>query len=141
MNKVLQNASCIRESKNRKRMLEFRRKCEKKGRTDLVDEANYRAALLRKESFKNGAPRPHIDYHILGLKDGDTIYLPDTEIEATIHSHRTLLFEGSEIYITRLETMLREERGFTSSETRGKWRCKKTDIVLDERYEEIYPKE
>jgi|SaaInlStandDraft_1057018.scaffolds.fasta_scaffold289179_1 hypothetical protein len=131
----------LEKAKTEKECLNFADNAKKKGRTDLVDEANYRAALLRKESFKNGAPRPHIDYHILGLKDGDTIYLPNTKIEATIHSHRTLLFEGSEIYITRLETMLREERGFTSSETRGKWRCKKTDIVLDERYAEIYPKE
>ena len=50
-------------------------------------------------------------------------------------------YEGSEFFITPLRTKLREERGFTSSETQGKWRCKKTDMVLDERYAEIYPKE
>ena len=131
----------LEKAKTEKECLNFAENAKKKGRTDLVDEANYKAALLRKEAFKNGGKRPDIDYHILGLKDGDTVYLPDTKIEATIQSHRTLLFEGSEFHFTPLETMLREDRGFKYSEIRRKWRCKKTDMVLAERYAEIYPKE
>ena len=70
----------------------------KQGESDLFHHANYRAALLRKRDYELAGRRPDIDYHILGLKNGDEIYLPDTDIVASVFSHRTLLYQGRDIY-------------------------------------------
>jgi len=105
----------------------------------LGDKANFRAAQLRKQEYDNGGRRPDIDYHIIGLKDGDAIYLPELDIEATVYSHRTLWYKNREIYITPLEEELISQ-GHPGRLVRGKWRMRSNDRLIDDAYTEIYPK-
>ena len=109
------------------------------GNQNIVDEANLRAAQFRKKEYDNGGRRPDIDYHIIGLKDGDAIYLPGLDIEATVYSHRTLWYKNREIYITPLEEELISQ-GHPSRLVRGKWRVRSNDRLINDAYTEIYPK-
>ena len=74
------------------------------------------------------------------VKNDDAIYLPNVDIEASVFSHRTLLFKGSEIYITPLEESLINKGGLKRNQVVGKWRCKKTDELIDDMYRRIYPR-
>lgn len=130
----------IKKLKTEKECLNFARNAEERGMRDLVDEANLRASLIRREDYKSRGRRPDIDYHIIGLKNDDAIYLPNVDIEASVFSHRTLLFKGSEIYITPLEESLINKGGLKRNQVVGKWRCKKTDELIDDMYRRIYPR-
>ena len=115
------------------------RNAKRIGNQNIVDEANLRAAQFRKKEYDNGGRRPDIDYHIIGLKDGDAIYLPELDIEATVCSHRTLWYKNREIYITPLDEELISQ-GHPSRLIRGKWRMKSNDRLINDAYNEIYPK-
>lgn len=123
-----------------------RKKCEqmgtnilsKQGESELFHYANYRASLLRKREFELAGRRPDIDYHILGLRNGDEIYLPDTDFVAFVFSHRTLLCQGREVYITPLETDLMER--LPRKLVAHQWRVRATDERIDELYNKIYPR-
>ena len=105
------------ELRDRIDRIEDLKKCEamatnikaKQGESELFHYANFRASVLRANEAKRAGRRPDIDYHVIGLKNGDEIYLPDTDVSATIYSHRTLLYKGREVYITPLETELMEQ--------------------------------
>ena len=62
----------------------------RQGESALYHHANYKASLLRREESKRIGRRPDIDYHVIGLQNGDEIYLPNTEVTARVFSHRTL---------------------------------------------------
>jgi hypothetical protein len=117
----------------------YSKKLKKEGFQEAADKANLRAAQLRKQEYDNGGRRPDIDYHILGLKDGDAIYLPELDIEATVCSHRTLWYKNREIYITPLEEELISQ-GHPSRLIRNKWRMRSNDRLINDAYTEIYPK-
>ena len=117
--------------------LALAKNARRKNRDDIADDANLRAAELRRENFRNGGRRPDIDYYICGLKDGSIIYLPEINIEAKVWSHRTLFFEGSEIYITPLEAKLME-RGFPRKKIANRWRSKDTDELINDSYNKAY---
>ena len=119
--------------------LNLAKNARERNRNDIADAANLKASLIRQEEFKKTGRRPDIDYHACGLKDGDLIYLPDLNIDAKVYTHRTLLFEGAEIYITPLEEKLLD-RGFTRKQVVAKWRIKKTDELLNDAYNKAYPK-
>ena len=110
-----------------------------KNRQDIVDAANLKAALIRQEAYKKTGRRPDIDYHACGLKDGELIYLPDLNIEAEVFTHRTLFFEGTEIYITPLEKKL-IDKGYPRKQIVNKWRNKQTNELVNDAYNKVYPK-
>ena len=130
----------IEKLKTEKECINFAKNAAERGMKNLVDESNLKASLIRQEVYKRGGRRPDIDYHIIGLKNDDIIYLPDTDIEASVFSHRTLLFQGSEEYITNIEKDLIEKKGFKRKQVISKWRCKKTDELINDMYLKIYPK-
>jgi len=117
----------------------YSKKLKEEGFQELADKANLRAAQLRKQEYDNGGRRPDIDYHIIGLKDGDVIYLPELDIEATVYSHRTLWYKNREIYITPLEEELISQ-DHPSRLIRHKWRMRSNDRLINDAYTEIYPK-
>ena len=125
--------------KTEKACLRLARNAERKGRIDIVDEANLRAAQFRQEEYRSAGKRPSIDYHACGLKGGDLIYLPDIDIKVQVYTHRTLLFEGSETYITLIEKEL-ISRGFPNTKIANKWRVLATDEVLNDVYNRVWPK-
>jgi len=127
-------ASC----KTSKECEAYSKKLKKAGFEEAADMANLRAAQLRKQEYDNGGRRPDIDYHIIGLKDGDVIYLPELDIEATVYSHRTLWYENREIYVTPLQEKLISS-GCPSRLVRGKWRMRSNDRLINDAYMEIYP--
>ena len=118
----------------------FAANAQERGFSELADEARMRAAQLRKQAYDNGARRPDIDYHIIGLKNGDRIFLPELGVTAEIASHRTLYYQGREVYITPLESEL-VEAGFASRDVRGKWRAESNGELINDMYSAIYPKE
>jgi len=79
---------------------------EERGRPDLAEAAFHRAARLRAESDLKQGRRPDIDYHLIGLKNCRTLIIEEIGVEAEVYSHRTLSYQGSEIYITPLEEKL-----------------------------------
>ena len=117
----------------------YSKKLKKNGLGELADKANFRAAQLRKQEYDSGGRRPDIDYHIIGLRDGDAIYLPELDIEVTVYSHRTLWYKNREIYITPLEEELISQ-GHPSRLIRNKWRMRSNDRLINDAYTEIYPK-
>tara|TARA_B100000780_G_C21113015_1_gene449971 strand:- start:210 stop:617 length:408 start_codon:yes stop_codon:yes gene_type:complete len=127
----------IEKCKTEKDCLALAKNARRKNRDDIADDANLRAAELRRENFRNGGRRPDIDYHICGLKDGSIIYLPEINIEAKVWSHRTLFFEGSEIYITPLEAKLME-KGFPRKKIANRWRSKDTGELVNDLYNKAY---
>ena len=50
--------------------------------SELYLYATERIIQLRKNDAELSERRPDIDYHILGLKNGDEIYLPETDVVA-----------------------------------------------------------
>ena len=74
----------IEKLKTEKECINFARNAAERGMKNLVDEANLKASLIRQEIYKGGGRRPDIDYHIIGLKNDDVIYLPDIDIEASV---------------------------------------------------------
>ena len=127
----------IKTCKTLKDCLNLADNARKKGRPDIADQANMRAAEIRRDGCRDGGRRPDIDYHICGLKDGDVIYLPELDIDARVYSHRTLLFEGSEIYITPLETKL-IDRGLPRSKIANRWRSKESGELVNDMYNKAY---
>lgn len=118
----------------------FARNSVKRNFLELADQAWLRAAELRREEYQRGGRRPDVDYHIIGLKNGATIYLPDVDVKATIASHRTLFYKGREIYITPLEKEL-IEGGLPANKVRAKWCAELSGENIGDLYEGIYPKE
>ena len=129
----------VERCKTEKDCLVLAENAKKKGRIDIVDEANIRAVELRQQGYRDTGKRPSIDYHACGLKDGDKIYLPDIDIKVQVYTHRTLLFEGSETYITLIEKEL-ISRGFSNAKIANKWRVRATDEVLNDVYNRVWPK-
>ena len=129
----------VERCKTEKDCLVLAENAKKKDRIDIVDEANLRAVQLRQVDYRDTGRRPDIDYHACGLKSGEMIYLPDVNVEAEVYSHRTLLFEGVETYITTIEKEL-ISRGLARIKVVTKWRIKKTDELLNDAYESAYPK-
>ena len=112
---------------------------EKRNYPDLANQARFRASQLRLQGFRDGERRPDIDYHIIGLKNGDDIWLRDLNITASVASHRTLFYQGREIYLTPLEAEL-IEAGHPSNKVRNNWRVKANDELINDLYNAIYPK-
>lgn len=129
----------VERCKTEKDCLVLAENAKNKGRIDIVDEANTRAVELRQQGYRDTGKRPSIDYHACGLKDGDKIYLPDIDIEAQVWSHRKLLFEGCDTYITTIERDL-ISRGLPNTKIANKWRIQATDEVLNDAYNRAYPK-
>jgi hypothetical protein len=129
----------VERCKTEKDCLVLAENAKKKGRIDIVDEANLRAVQLRQEEYRDTGRRPDIDYHACGLKDGEIIYLPDLDIEVEVYSHRKLFFEGTDTYITTIEKEL-ISRGLARIKVVAKWRIKNTDELLNDAYERAYPK-
>ena len=111
----------------------------KQGESDLFHHANFRASLLRANEAKRAGRRPDIDYHVIGLKNGDEIYLPDTDVSATIYSHRTLLYKGREVYITPLETELMTH--LPRKKVFDRWLVQETGEHLGTMYSKLFPKQ
>lgn len=99
-----------------------------------------RAAQLRNRHCDNGGRRLDIDYHVIGLKNGDIIFLPGLGVTAEIASLRSVYYRGREVYITPLESEL-VEAGFAGRDVRGKWRAQSNGELIEDMYSAIYPKE
>ena len=135
------------ELKARIDRIEDLKKCEtmatnikaKQGESELFHYANFRASILRAKEAKRAGRRPDIDYHVIGLKNGDEIYLPDTDVSATIYSHRTLLYKGREVYITPLETELMEH--LPRKKVFDRWLVRETGEHLGTMYSKKFPKQ
>jgi hypothetical protein len=127
----------IREHYTEAECLQLAKNAEAKGDHELAEKSRYRAAQLRFEADIKAGRRPDIDYHFIGLKNGDKILLKDIGEEAEILTHRTLLFKGSEIYITPLENKL-IKAGHPRKLVVGKWEVKRTGENLNDLYELKY---
>ena len=110
---------------------------EARGFDDLAEKARYRAAELRAEADIKAGRRPDIDYHYLGLKNGDKLILRDIGEEAEVFTHRTLLYKGSEIYITPLEEKLMKA-GNPRKLVVGRWEVERTGENLGYLYDLKY---
>lgn len=117
----------------------FANNATKRNRPDLAEQALYKAAQLRKEEYDRGGRRPDIDYHIIGLKNGDKICLEELDITATVASYKTLLYKGRETFRTTIEKEL-IAANLPSSKIRGKWRIESSGDLIDELHGRIYPK-
>ena len=131
--------SIVERCKTEKECLILAENARKKGRMDIVCEANLRAVQFRQQEYRDTGRRPSIDYHACELDDGDIIYLPEINIEAEVYSHRKLLFEGTDTYFTTIEKKL-ISRGIPSRQVRNKWRIQATDELLNDAYNRAYPK-
>jgi hypothetical protein len=107
--------------------------------SELYLHATKRIIQLRKNDAELSERRPDIDYHILGLKNGDEIYLPETDVVASIFSHRTLSYKGREVYISALEDELIEH--LPRRLVVAKWRTRNTNENLNDLYNKAFPKE
>lgn len=108
---------------------------ERLGKLDFANAAYNRAAELRAEKAISEGRRPDIDYHYLGLVNGDVIELPGIGVSAEVFSNRTLSYKGREVYITPLEEELMES-GFSRKQVVGKWVVRKSGKVLNDLYVE-----
>jgi len=110
---------------------------EARGDPNLAEEARYRAAQLRVQADIKADRRPDIDYHYLGLKNGDKLLLREIGEEAEVFTHRTLLYKGSEIYITPLEEKLMEA-GHPRKSVVSRWEVERTGENLGDLYKLKY---
>jgi len=122
-----------------KKCLTLAKNAEKRGRHDLAEAAHYRAAELRAEADIKAGRRPDIDYHYIGLRNGDKIILNSIGVEAEVFSHRTLIYKGREVYITPLEAELLKD-GHPRKSVVAKWTVEQTGELLDDLYEKTYGK-
>ena len=127
----------IKEHFTEAECLQLAKNAEAKGVHDLAEKARYRAAQLRAEADIKAGRRPDIDYHFIGLRNGDKIVLRDIGEEAEVLTHRTLLYKGSEIYITPLEDKLMND-GHPRKSVVGKWEVERTGENLSDLYELKY---
>ena len=123
----------IKEHFTEAECLQLAKNAEAKGFHDLAEKARHRAAQLRAEADIKAGRRPDIDYHYIGLKNGDKIVLRDIGEEAEVLTHRTLLYKGSEIYISPLEDKLMNE-GHPRKLVVGKWEVERTGENLSDLY-------
>jgi hypothetical protein len=127
----------IKEHYTAEECLQLAKNAEARGIDDLAEQARYRAAQLRAEADIKAGRRPDIDYHYLGLKNGDKLLLRDIGEEAEVFSHRTLLYKGGEIYITPLEEKLMKS-GYPRSSVVARWEVERTGENLSDLYELKY---
>jgi len=135
MNKMADDR--IKEHYTAEECLQLAINAEARGFDDLAEKARNRAAELRAEADIKAGRRPDIDYHYLGLKNGDKILLNEIGEEAVVCSHRTLLYKGSEIYITPLEEKL-IKAGHPRKSIVGRWEVERTGENLSDLYELKY---
>ena len=117
--------------------MQLAKNAEDRGNSDLADKARYRAAELRAEADIKAGRRPDIDYHFMGLKNGDKLLLREIGEEAEVLTHRMLLYKGREIYITPLETELMNA-GHPRKSVVGRWEVERTGENLGDLYISTY---
>lgn len=117
--------------------MQLAKNAEDRGNFDLADMARYRAAELRAEADLKAGRRPDIDYHFMGLKNGEKLLLTEIGEEAEVFTHRTLLYKGSEIYITPLEEYLMKA-GHPRKLVVGRWEIESTGENLGDLYISTY---
>jgi hypothetical protein len=103
---------------------------------ELADIADLRTEDLRE---RETGRRPDIPYIQLKLFRGTVLYIPETDIEATVFSNRTLSYKGREVYITPLENELIDS-GIPRNKIAGKWTVKETGENLNAIYNKKWPK-
>lgn len=131
----------IKEHYTAEECMQLAKNAENRGDPGLAEKARYRAAQLRAEADIKAGRRPDIDYHFIGLKNGDKLVIKEIGVEAEVHSHRTLHYKRSEIYITPLEERLVKE-GHARKSVVGRWVVERTGELLNDLYELKYgPKE
>jgi hypothetical protein len=117
--------------------MQLAKNAEDRGNSDLADKARYRAAELRAEADIKAGRRPDIDYHFMGLKNGEKLLIREIGEEAEVFTHRTLLYKGSEIYITPLEEYL-IKAGHPRKLVVGRWEVESTGGNLGDLYISTY---
>jgi hypothetical protein len=131
----------IKLLKTENECLNLAKNARSKGRDDIENAALHRAEELRIEFAIKAGRRPDINYHYIGLNNGDKLVLNEIGVEAEVYSDRTLSCKGREIYITPLENEL-VASGHPRSSVVGKWVVEKSGRLLNDLYEETYgPKE
>ena len=110
---------------------------EVKGRSDLAEAAYLRAARLKATSDLKQGRRPSIDYHLIGLKNGSVLIIEEIGEEAEVYTNRTLLYKGSEIYISPLAEKLIDE-GNPRKSVIGQWVVKETGERINDLYKKTY---
>jgi hypothetical protein len=117
--------------------MQLAKNAEDRGNSDLADKARHRAAELRAEADIKAGRRPDLDYHFMGLKNGEKLLLIEIGEEAEVFTHRTLLYKGSEIYITPLEEDL-IKAGHPRKLVVGRWEVESTGVNLGDLYISTY---
>lgn len=124
-----------------KECLNLAKNARNKGREDIAVAAEHRAEEIRIEAAIKDGRRPDINYHFIGLKNGDKLVIEDIGVEAEVYTDRTLSYKGREVYITPLEDDL-IAAGYPRKSIVAKWVVQKTGELLNDLYEAAYgPKE
>lgn len=127
----------IKLLKTEKQCLNLAKNAKSKGREDIAEAALRRAEEIRIEAAIKSGRRPDINYHYIGLKNGDKLVIEDIGVEVEVYSERTLSYKGREIYITPLEDELIAS-GIPRKSIVGKWVVQKTGEILNDLYEIVY---
>ena len=117
--------------------MQLAKNADARGFSDLAEQARRRAAQLRAEADIKAGRRPDIDYHFIGLRNGDKLLLREIGEEAEVFTHRTLLYKGSEVYITPLEEKLMKA-GHPRRLVVACWEVERTGENLGDLYELAY---
>jgi len=131
------DAEKIKLLKTEKECLNLAKNAKRKGREDIAEAALHRAEEIRIESAIKSGRRPDINYHFIGLKNGDKLVIEGIGVEAEVYSERTLSYKGREVYITPLEDELIAS-GIPRKSIVGKWAVQKTGENLNDLYEISY---
>jgi hypothetical protein len=131
------NIEYIRLIKTERECLNLAKNAKKKGREDLEIAALNRAEEIKIEAGIESGRRPDINYHYIGLKNGDKLVLKDIGVEAEVYSERTISYKGREVYITPLEDEL-VASGHSRKSVVNKWIVKETGEVLNDLYQAAY---
>lgn len=127
----------VKKFQTEQECLNLAENARKKGRDDLADAALYRAEEIRIEQAKKTGRRPDINYHFIGLNNGDKLIIEDIGVEAEVYSERTLLYKGREVYLTPLREEL-IKMGYPSDAIKSKWIVAKNGTNLKDLYEAVY---
>ena len=108
-------------------------------RDDVVSLAYVKRAELTRLEAMRTKRRPDINYLEIGLNLGDVLTHTRTGEKATVFTDRTLMYKGSEVYITPLEQELNQKHRLKSavSGPSDQWETE-SGTILNELYTKTY---
>jgi hypothetical protein len=132
-------SSIISRISSLKEMDTFIVNARKQERDDVVRLAYEKRAELTRQEVARTKRRPDINYLEIGLNLGDVLMHSRTGERATVFTDRTLMYKGSEWYITPLEQDLSQKHGLKSraSGPSSQWETE-SGTILNELYTKTY---